>query len=82
MFYRILFAPPGYPPDHRFMVGEYRDLEWGSFLGSVAVTSPTGSKFFETLDDARAAIPQPARQLPFERDAQFIELWESLEPDP
>jgi hypothetical protein len=80
MFYRILFAPPGYPHNHRFLVAKYRTLEFGSSFGNA--TSSTGSKFFENVEEARDAIPQPARQLPFEPHAQFIELWETLEPSP
>jgi hypothetical protein len=78
MFYRILTAPPGYPPHQRYIVPEYATLEFVS-LGSY-VKNMDGSIFFASLEEARMAIPVDARQLPFQQKYQFLELWESPEP--
>lgn len=74
MFYRILNAPPGYEAFGRFMVVKYRTLEYLSHCGDA--TGPGSSKFFATLHDARQVLPTGARQLYFQRTAQFLELWE------
>ena len=71
MFYRILEAPPGYPPEQGYLLVKYRALNYES------VREPP--RFFATIEDARAAIPNVHKQLPFDRDAQFIELWETSE---
>jgi hypothetical protein len=75
MFYRILKAPPGYPSHQKYMVAEYTTLEFDSCRGNVKAID--GSRFFATLEEARKAIPSDARQLPFEPEYQFLELWES-----
>ena len=36
MYYRILTAPPGYPPDQNFMLVQYQSLEYASNCGFVA----------------------------------------------
>jgi hypothetical protein len=73
MFYRILRAPPGYPAHQKLTVAAYRTLEDTSADGS--------GRFFSTFEEARAAIPGAARRLEFEPAYQFLELWESSEPD-
>jgi hypothetical protein len=75
VYYRILSAPPGYPPNQKYMVAAYRTLEYASCLGGVA--NKEGSRFAETLEEARKMMPAKARRLPFETDGQFLELWES-----
>lgn len=77
MFYRILKAPPGYPSHQNYMVAEYTTLEFDSCCGNVKTID--GSRFFATLEEARKAIPCGARQLPFEPEHQFLELWELSE---
>jgi hypothetical protein len=77
MIYRILYAPPYFLPDHRFMVARYRTAEFGTCLGNV--TDPGGSKYFLTVDDARRALPPESRQIPYEREHQFLELWEAAD---
>jgi hypothetical protein len=75
MFYRILMAPPGYPPDQNYMVAEYTTLDFEWCCGDVKNTD--GSRFFASIEEARKAIPRDARRLPFEPEHQFVELWES-----
>jgi hypothetical protein len=70
MFYRILNAPPGYSPEERYMLVRYRTLDFDSSIHG------DPSSFFASLEEARAAIPGPARQLPFQQVHQFLELWE------
>lgn len=77
MFYRVLAAPPGYPAHQKYMVAEYTALDFDSCRGNVKTTD--GSRFFATLEEARKAIPCDGRQLPFEPEYQFLELWESSE---
>jgi hypothetical protein len=75
MIYRILAAPPGYPPDRNFMVAAYETLEYDS---SVAyIRKEDGTIFAATLEEARSLLPADARRLPFEPECQFLELWES-----
>jgi hypothetical protein len=57
------------------MVGKYRTLDFDALLGSVE--NADGSKSFATLEEARKAIPDYARQLPFDRDHQFVRALES-----
>ncbi len=78
MFYRIMMAPPGYPPHQKYMVAPYRSLEFESSVERVK--NVDGSAFFATLEEARKAIPADGRQQPFQPEHQFLELWESLEP--
>jgi hypothetical protein len=75
MTYRILLAPPGYGPDQRYLVAAYRSLEYSSCQESLRTQN--GSLFAATLEEARSIIPQDAERLPFVRDHQFIELWET-----
>lgn len=75
MLYRIIEAPPGYPPDQNYMVAMYRTLDYDTLCGRVR--NAGGSQFFETVEAARKAIPANARRLPFDRDHQFLELWEA-----
>ena len=74
MYYRILTAPPGYPPDQNFMLVQYRSLEYASNCGGVK--NRNGTDFFETIEEARQYLPLTARKLPFEPEHQFLELWE------
>lgn len=76
MFYRIMSAAPGYPPEEPYWIAKYATLEYTSCLGSVL--NSQGTRGFHTLHDARSALPNGAVQLPFQRDHQFIELWETL----
>lgn len=75
MYYRILDAPPGYPHDCKYMVAAYETLEYSTCVGSVLGND--GRRFVRTIEEARELIPKPRVQLPFDRDAQFLELWES-----
>jgi hypothetical protein len=80
MFYRILSAPPGYPPHQQYMVAAYRTLEFQSSIGYVK--NSDGSKYFGSLEEARMALPSDAEQLPFQPEPSdfFLELWESSHP--
>ena len=75
MFFRILHAPPGYPHEKQYLVAIYRTLDYDS--SESWVTNDAGSKFFSTIEEARRVIPSNARQLPFEPEDQFVELWEA-----
>jgi len=75
MIYRILAAPPGYPPGCDYMVAAYRTLEYGSCLGNVRTAD--GSLFTATLEEARGLLPADARRLLSEPEHQFLELWEA-----
>lgn len=66
-------SPPGYPPSQSYMVGKYRDMSLDSHCEIVA--NDDGSNFFACLDDARKIIPNGARQIAFEPEDQFVELW-------
>ncbi len=74
MFYRILKSPPGYASEEQYMVCAYKSFDYDSF--EVSMTNDKGSIFASTLDDARRMIPSHACRLPFEPQAQFLELWE------
>ena len=74
MFYRILKAPPGYPPHQNFVVVAYETLEFESSCGRTK--NSDGTVFFATLEEAREGLPVDARQLSFLPEAQFVELWE------
>jgi len=76
MYYRIFGELPGYPPDRRFMLARYETLE----ISSSVKTDP--HMLFPTVEEARAAIPQPATQMPSNDEYQFfvVELWKG--PDP
>jgi hypothetical protein len=78
VFYRILRAPPGYPAHQKYMVSAYTTLEYSSSCGYIA--NEVGTRFFATLEEARQAMPQDARKLPFEQEDQFLELWEVSAP--
>jgi hypothetical protein len=71
-------APPGYPPHEDYMVAAYTALDLESCCGGVENTD--GSRCFPTIEEARKAIPDDARRLPFQSEYQFLELWESPEP--
>lgn len=73
MYYRIALPPPGY---HGFMVAEYRTLEYQSYVRALLNTG--GSRFFSTIEEAVGALPPATSELPFERYAQFIKLFECL----
>jgi hypothetical protein len=75
VIYRILAAPPGYPPEDRYMVAAYKTREYDSCLGNVRRAD--GTFFAATLEGARGLLPADARRLPFEPEDQFLELWES-----
>jgi hypothetical protein len=75
MIYRILAAPPGYPPGHNYMVAAYETLEYGSSVG--IVRGADGCRFTATLEEARSLLPSDARRLAFEPEYQFLELWEA-----
>ncbi len=75
MIYRILAAPPGYPPGCNYMVAAYETLEYDSCVGNVRRAD--GTRFTATLEEARDLLPIDARQLPFEPEHQFLELWEA-----
>ena len=75
MFYRIIRAPPGYPAHQTFMLAAYETLACDSCKGGAK--NVESSPFFESLEDARKAIPADARRLPCAPEYQFIELWES-----
>lgn len=75
MFFRIIAAPPGYPPHERYMVAAYDSLEFGSLRYSLSTAR--GGKFAATLDEARSMIPIAARRVFVEPEDQFLELWES-----
>lgn len=72
MFYRVLLPPPGY---RGFMVAEYRTLEYQSCTRSLFHTD--GSRCFPTIEEALGALPSITVELPFERYAQFIRLFQA-----
>jgi len=76
MYYRIFGELPGYPPDRRSCSPGTRRLE----ISSSVKTDP--HMLFPTVEEARAAIPQPATQMPSNDEYQFfvVELWKG--PDP
>ena len=75
MFYRILKAPPGYPPNQQYLVGAYQALDYDSYV--FPVTKVDGSRFAATLHEAREMIPKGARLLPSQPESFFLELWEA-----
>jgi hypothetical protein len=74
MYYRIVTAPPGYGPNEKYMVCVYDALELQSMKCSLE--NSDGRPFFATLEEARSMLPSTARQMPFEKDHQFLELWQ------
>ena len=74
MFYRILRAAPGYPPEQQYLVGAYETLDYHSC--KFQLTKHDGSEFVATLEDARQMLPPGAKRLSFQPDSQFLELWE------
>jgi hypothetical protein len=74
MFYRIMKAPPGYPPEQQYLVGAYQSLAYDSYLSPI--TKADGSRFAATLDEARRMVPAGARLLSSPPEDQFVELWE------
>jgi hypothetical protein len=74
MFYRIFKSPPGYPPDQQYMASAYETLAYDS--STFWLATKDGRRMVATVEDARAMLPAGARQLPFEVDHQFLELWE------
>lgn len=75
MIYRILAAPPGYPPECNYMVAVYETLEYDSCVGNVRRADST--LFTATLEEAKGLLPTDARRLPFKPEHQFLELWEA-----
>jgi hypothetical protein len=75
MFYRILAAPPGYPPDQKYAVAAYETLEYSSSVGGIR--KPDSTRLVATLEEARGLLPANARRLAFEPQDQFLELWKS-----
>ena len=76
MYYRINMHPfHCWPPDVSYMVAMYRTPEYASYCG--IVSNPDGSDMFSTIEEARKSIPGDAKQLPFQPEHQFLELWES-----
>lgn len=73
MFFRVLIAPPGYMSPIGYMVGEYQTAAFESFVRNLV--SATGAKVFSSIEEARKLIPKNAVRLPYDRDAQFLELW-------
>ncbi len=74
MYYRIMTSPPGYPPKDKYMVGVYPELDISSKISNLENTD--GKPFFATLEEARSMLPKTARRMPFEKQYQFLELWE------
>jgi hypothetical protein len=72
MFYRIMLPPPGY---RGFMVAEYRTLEYQSLIRSLFHVD--GSRFFPTIEEAMGSLPPSTIELPFDRYAQFLRLFEA-----
>jgi hypothetical protein len=76
MFYRIVTAPPGYPPHQKYMVRGNPTLELrtdGKWLKST-----DGTIFFETIDEARQVLPANSRLLDHQpENPMFVELYES-----
>ena len=67
MIFRLLKAPPGFPPEEQYWVVEYENLDLDSHNGrwqSVA-----------SLNEARRLIPKDAVRLQFEPMGQFLELY-------
>ncbi len=77
MIYRILLVPPGYAPNERFMVAKYQATNIRTSLGRI--TDASGAEYFSTIEGARRALPLGARQLPYEPEHQFLELWEAAD---
>jgi hypothetical protein len=78
MYYRILMHPLHcWAPDIKYHVAMYRTLAFTSCCGTVP--NPDGSDKFSTIEEARKVIPADAKQLPFQPEHQFLELWESSE---
>ena len=69
MYYRIVQAPPGFPPSEQFFVVAYETLAYESSVKG-------STRRCATLEDARHALPSKAVRLPFEPDHQMLELWE------
>ena len=55
MFYRILKAPPGYPPEQQYQVVAYETLAYDS--PKFWVTKEDGGNAVATLEEARRMIP-------------------------
>jgi hypothetical protein len=73
MFFRIIKAPPGYPPDQKYLVAAYETKDARSKRYDVMKTD--GSLFAATIEEARQMIPNNSMPLSFEPDGQFLELW-------
>lgn len=72
---RDLPHPPGYPPHQKYMVVAYQTLEYDASVGNVRRAD--GTRFTATEKEARNLLPADARQLPFEPEYQFLELWKA-----
>ncbi len=75
MFYRIVTCPPGYEPQNKYMVCEYETLDYASKLDNVK--NVDGRPYFASIEDARQSLPPGAKQLPFGKEFQVLELWVS-----
>ncbi len=75
MFYRILWAPPGYVHPKNYMLAKYRTLDYDSRIAQVK--SADDSPFFATVDEARCPLMQSVFDL--NPIISFLELWESSE---
>jgi len=67
MFFRILKAPPGFPPEEQYRLVEYENSDLDSHIGRW--------RPFASLEEARGMIPKDAVRLPFEPMNQFLELY-------
>lgn len=75
MFYRIIKVPPGYAPEHKYVVAAYDTRD--ALSKKYDVRKDDGTRFAATLEDARRMLPENATQLLFEPSEQFVELWEA-----
>jgi hypothetical protein len=72
MYYRIITAPPGYAAHERYLVAAYPTR---TFDHSTSIFNANGSRFFDTLEAARSALPANSINVPSQVEHQFIELW-------
>ena len=73
MIYRIIAAPPGYPPDQQYGAAAYETLDFQTLKYSF--NSNDGARYVATVEKAREMIPANAKLLSAEPDFQFLELW-------
>jgi hypothetical protein len=77
MLSRLMSAPPGYGPDPKYWVAEYKSFEFPAYQHGFKIND--GLRFAGSIDGARLLIPKGAVRLPFAQDSQFIELRETSE---